>query len=515
MLAVALLFALAAGTPVGAKEASETATRVAALEAQYAKLRKHADTADFSQRMDVIRALGKLDSPRARAFLLDIVRRGPVVDDKVLAVLALGNKLDVPTATSVADLIAKDPAPVLVEALDDAFGRTNDERVLTWLATRALDHASPAVVQAALDAQYAHADPRARDRALALFAAWDKKRAGMAIAHAAVRALGSINGGEVRPFLIKVAKHQDWRIRLAVADVAAWQKPFDGNVRSMLRTLLEDDVPVVRQRAAASIADAKLEELLPEVAVLLDAAEIKTRAVAHAALRKLTHRDLGYDRRDWLLWWDRKTTTRGGIKPSPSSSVVSYYGVTVQSDRMLFIVDVSGSMSLPRRPGAARIDVARSELRTALAGLDEKALFNVIVFSDKVRTWRKSEVRATKPHRAQVLKWVDKNLADPRGGTYMHAALERAFADNPRMDTIYLLSDGLASDGEPIVPEAILASVRSWNRYRRVVVNTFALTLEDDMPGGLPDASIDPVKRFMQDLANVTGGECTVVERAP
>ena len=139
----------------------------------------------------------------------------------------------------------------------------------------------------------------------------------------------------------------------------------------------------------------------------------------------------------------------------------------------------------------------------------------MIVFSDKVRAWREGEALATKALRTQALKWVDRNLAAPRGGTYMHAALEQAFADNPRMDTIYLLTDGLASDGEPIVPEAILASVRGWNRYRRVVINTFALTLEDDLPGGLPDASLDPVKRFMQQLAKQTGGTCTVVTKAP
>lgn len=512
---MALLVGFASSTRVGANEGVDPATAVATLEAQYRKLQKLEDFRTFTRRMDVIRDLGKLDHPHAREALLGIVRRGKVVDDKALAVLALGSKLDVATATRLADLIAKHAAPVLIEALGDAFGRADGERVLTWLATRALDHASPAVVQAVLDAQYAHADPRARERALALFAAWQGKRDGVDIAHAAVRALGSINGREVRPFLIRAARHGDWRVRLAVADVMAWQKPVDGNVRSALKDLLRDDEPVVKQRAATSIGDARMEELLPGVAALLEDSQLKTRAVAHAALRRLTHRDLGYDPKDWLLWHSRNTTTRSGIKPSPSNSVVSYYGVSVHSDRMLFIVDVSGSMSLPKGTGSARIDVARKELRDALEGLDEKTLFNVIVFSDKVRAWRRGEALATKAHRAQVLKWVDKHLAAPSGGTYMHAALERAFADNPRVDTIYLLTDGLASDGEPIVPEAILASVRSWNRYRRVVINTFALTLEDDMPGGLPDASIDPVKRFMQDLAQVTGGTCTVVTKAP
>ncbi len=507
VLGLALLAPAAAG--------DDPATQVKDLHARYEALQSKKGHTAFTARMDAIRDLAKLDHAAARKALLKIAGDSKVVDDRALAVLGLGRRLDLATARALAAIVAKRPVPVLVQALGDAFSGADGEAVLTWLATDALEHTSPAVAQAALDAQYAHADPRALKRAVALYDAWHEKRDGMAIAHAAVRALGSINGRPVRTFLLRAAEHADWRVRLAVADVMAWQQPYDVNVRGTLKDLLTDDEPVVRQRAAASIGEARMEELLPDVAARLEDPHIKTRAVAHTALRALSHRDLGYDPRDWLLWWKRRSTTRGGLKPSPSSSVVTYYGVNVHSDRLIFVVDISGSMAMPRVAGKARIDVARRELRRALGNLDEKTLFNVIVFSDKVRAWRRGEVLATKANLVKARTWVDKALTDPQGGTYMAAALEKAFAENPRMDTVYLLTDGLASDGEPIVPEAILQSVGGWNRYRRVVIHTFALTLEDEFPDGLPDASLDPVKRFMRDLAKATGGTCTVVTKAP
>ena len=83
------------------------------------------------------------------------------------------------------------------------------------------------------------------------------------------------------------------------------------------------------------------------------------------------------------------------------------------------------------------------------------------------------------------------------------------------MDTVFLLTDGLASDGEPIVPEAILASVSGWNRYRRVTINTFALTLEEESEHGTTGLDLTAIKRFMRQLAEATGGTCTVVTKAP
>ena len=214
-----------------------------------------------------------------------------------------------------------------------------------------------------------------------------------------------------------------------------------------------------------------------------------------------------------------------GPLPKSSSSVPTYYGVNVHSDRLLFIVDLSGSMAFPWGRDDTRIAVARDELKKVLTNLaPEKngaalegpaTLFNVIVFSDQVSSWRKGEAVATRKNVAEALEWVTKTFEQPTGGTYMHAALEKAFAENPNVDTIFLLTDGLATDGEPIVPEAILASLNVWNRYRRVVIHTIALTLEELDPRGVPKRNLDEIKKFMRQIANLTHGECKIVTRPP
>ncbi len=515
LLLVVIAVLLGGGPAQGGEAATGAVAKADALRATYEKLGKYNDFRSFTRRMAAVRALGEIAHPHARHILLEIVRKAKVLDDKAVATIALGAELDVATAKTLAGLVAQRPHSLLVQALADAFTRASDDATLTWLATDALRNKSRAVVAAALDAEYVHADPRCRERAQELFDIYSVKRAGMPIAHAAVRALGSIGGPQVRSFIIAAVGHDDWRVRLAAADVMAWQEPVDVNIRGALRRLLVDDQPVVRQRAAQTIGEAKMLELLPSVAARLDDPHLRTRAVAHEALVHMTDKDLGYGSDSWITWFERRPEHIENLKPSPSKSVATYYGVSIYSDRLIFIVDVSGSMALPRGTRETRMQVARAELQKVLTHLDPKTLFNVIVFSDKVKAWRRGEALATKNTVARALKWIDRTLDEPRGGTYMYAALQKAFSENPEMDTICLLTDGLATDGEPIVPEAILASVGGWNRYRRVEINTFALTLEKDQPDAVRPENLAAIKHFMRRLAQVTGGTCTVIDHAP
>ena len=351
-----------------------------------------------------------------------------------------------------------------------------------------------------------------------IFQEQSQRKRGADLAFGAVRALGAIGGPEVRTFLLRAVGNADFRVRLAAAEVMAAQEPMDVNIRGALRKLLVDDEPVVRQVTAMTIgktASDEVKELIPELADRLEDAHIKTRDVAHRALKRLTDKDFGFDPAHWKSWWKNRSETPGPKKPAPSTSVSTYYGVNVHSDRLLFIVDLSGSMAFPWGQDTTRIDVAREELAKALTKLDPGTLFNIIVFSDKVKSWRKGAVLAKPDTVERALKWMDKVFKEPRGGTFMHAALERAFIENPRVDTIFLLTDGLATDGEPIVPEAILASVGTWNRYRRVVINTFALTLEDLDKKGMNEANLAQIKRFMQQLARLTDGQAKVVTDLP
>lgn len=519
LLLLAVLCSATGLAPGASAEENGPTARADALHETYEKFLNHTDFTSFSRRMEAIRTLGTLEGPEARKHLLAIARTAKTIDDRVVAFTALGPKLDVAEAKALAGVASRKRDPLLTQALAQAFILASDEDVLTWLATDAFEIKAPSVLQAVLDAQSIHADPRARERLHAVFEKQREKRRGMALAYAALRAIGIIADPRDRTFLLRLPSNRfDWRLRLAGAETIARQKPVDINVRGAIVQYLNDDHALVNEAAAEGIGRAGIVELTDNLADLLRDDYLRTRQVAHAALREMHRKDLGWDPDTWKRWWKSRADVPKDIQQEPSSSTTTYYGVKVRSDRLLFIIDLSGSMAFPWGEPTAktRIGVARRQLEKVIGDLDEKTLFNVIVFSDKVQPWRKNgEVLASEEAKADALAWIAKRFEKPQGGTFMHAALETAFEQNPNIDTIFLLTDGLATDGEPIVPEAILASVNRWNRFRRVVVHTFALTLEDLQPDGLQKTNLEQIKRFMRRLANLTGGECRIITKPP
>ena len=516
VLAAAALASDGSGRALAADD--DPKERADALQEAWAKGVRYTDFASFSKRMDVIRALGKLPGPRARKHLLAIARTAKGIDDRIVAFTTLGRGLDVAEAETLADIVDRTRDPLLAQSLAQAYILARGEEVRTWLATKALEHKQPLVLQAVLDAEAIHADPRARPGLHAVFERTKDKARSAPLAHGALRALGSIASPEDRTFLLRIPSYDDPRLRLAGAEMIARQRPVDINVRGAIVTYMHDANPVVREAAIEGTGRAGIVELTENLADRLEDEHLRTRDVAHKALIEMHGHDLGWDPDDWKRWWKTRSGVPKDLRMEPSTSVTSYYGVKVRSDRLLFIIDLSGSMAFPwgAEVDKTRIGVAKQQLVRAIEGLDERSLFNVIVFSDKVKAWRKGgEVTASKEAKADALRWIDKTFEKPTGGTFMHAALEEAFEKNPQVDTIFLLTDGLATDGEPIVPEAILASVNRWNRFRRAVIHTFALTLEDLQPDGLHKENLADIKTFMRRLATLTGGESRVVTKPP
>lgn len=496
----------------------DPAKRADALHARYEAGVKHTDFGSFSRRMDAVRALGRLDTPRARKHLLAIASGAKGIDDRIVAFMTLGPRMSVDEAKTLARIVDRRRDPLLAQSLAQAYILAERDDVHAWLATDALTLKQPLVLQAVLDAQTIHADARARPGLLAVFERVKDRPRDATLAYGAVRAIGAIADREDRTFLLRVPGHEDARVRLAGAETIARQKPVDINVRGAIVTYLHDESPVVREAALEAVGQAGIVELTDNVADALEDEHLRTRAVAHAALVEMHRRDLGWDPTDWKRWWKTRKDLPGDRKMEPTSSVARYYGMQVRSDRVLFIIDLSGSMAFPwgAEVDKTRIGVAKQQLTQAIESLGKHTLFNVIVFSDDVKAWRKTgETLASTSAKADALAWIDKTFEKPTGGTYMHAALEEAFARNPQVDTIYLLTDGLATDGEPIVPEAILASVHRWNRFRRVVIHTIALTLEDLQPDALRKESLAGIKQFMRRLASLTGGEYRVVKTPP
>jgi len=212
------------------------------------------------------------------------------------------------------------------------------------------------------------------------------------------------------------------------------------------------------------------------------------------ALWRLTGKPFGKRVASWTSWWEAEGKT---FQPIPEgelaamqleaderrlrqvSSVAKFFGIKIESQRVIFIIDVSGSMvellraKYAGEQGTARIDVAKRELAQAVESLDTAALFNIIAFSSGVERWRNEGIAtATAATREEGLDYVRKLGAG--GGTNIYGALEMAFQDLD-VDTIVMLSDGEPSVGDVIDPGLIRAAVAEWNQHRGVLVHTVAL----------------------------------------
>jgi len=207
----------------------------------------------------------------------------------------------------------------------------------------------------------------------------------------------------------------------------------------------------------------------------------------------------------WRAWWQKEGPTHkvsplgDGEKPKSGraapGTVVTYCDIPVRSDRVVFVVDVSGSMSQPfGTGGGTRLDEAKRQLVRVLGMLPSKAKTNVVTFGTGAVTFRDTLQDLDEKLRLSA-EIFTKGLA-ARGATNVHAGLQRAFAD-PEVDTIFLLTDGAPSAGPIVAPDALAKEIAAWNLGRGLRIHTVAL-------GGKSE--------FLERLARESGGEHTVAK---
>ena len=155
----------------------------------------------------------------------------------------------------------------------------------------------------------------------------------------------------------------------------------------------------------------------------------------------------------------------------------------------------------PRSGESSRLTVAKRELVKALGGLEDGARFNLVLYASDVWPMHDKLVTMEEKARADVLERVDEFKAV--GGTNIYGALQAALElagvededewSEPKIDTIFLLSDGRPSVGVTTDPEEILAFVEEKNASAGIVIHTIGLS-------GAQDAY------FLQELAERNGG---------
>jgi HEAT repeat protein len=528
----ALLLALAGAG--GA--AQEPAAVLEEVQRQYEALGKHRDLvgvrlADRAlERLATLAAAPERVREDACLFLERILRQPDSTDLyfrlRVTAARVIGllsghparTETLVKLATRPGSSSADDGLDVFVER---ALGQVRTAAQVAWLLDR-LDGTDRAALRLALgglarmetEGHFGIVRPHVH-RILALAADDDPE-----IRCRAVLLLGRVADDATLPALLRAGQDAEMPVRLAAAEALGHKLDRPG-VDAVLARCLEDPSARVREEAVIAFRRAPDRGVIPVLVGRLAREPLRLRAAIAETLKAITGLDFGPEAKPWEEWMvsaraAKRLFDAGPDRPPGGRSryANTYYGLPVLSDRILFVIDVSGSMAFHvagrgvsgQKGNTSRLEVARAELSRTLKSLDSRTEFNILVFSDSVLPWkRRGLLKGTKDNLAVAQQFVAGLRAS--GGTNSYGALEEAFRDFPTIDTVYFLSDGSPTVGPTFVHERILLAVHRWNRLRGVRIHAIAL-LAGDAP--TPDLAVqddeDDAARFMAALARETGG---------
>ncbi|MHC4959896.1 MAG: VWA domain-containing protein [Planctomycetota bacterium] len=226
-----------------------------------------------------------------------------------------------------------------------------------------------------------------------------------------------------------------------------------------------------------------------------------TQAAMARALESMTGKKFGTHPDSWRKWWDGQQSKLlgGGLPPRPEErgrepgafeGKGHFYGIPQVSLKIIYIIDVSGSMKKVV-DGKTRLEGCKTELSRAISQLPRLAQFNVVLYNHEVKVWKDRMVvagplkKGGKSNKEAAREFYKKAL--PVSSTNIYDALRRAFEvvgegakkrKRPlAADTIYMLTDGSPTtpDGKMDDTEKILEGVRKWNALGRVTIHTIGI----------------------------------------
>lgn len=509
VLGVALVLAAAALAPVASGPwlpVARAADPLAEMLGEWAIVSRRRDEAGETEQRAVLARIAALETPESRAALRRL-RDEYGSGDSAQAIRILG-----------AEMVRADPEAVdqairwvedrrdalLLDRLGEALAEVGNPESRRQLRERLLSRAPPPV-----KVQIVRGFGLAGDREAVPAILFLLRETNLDVRVEALDALGAIGdlraGGPIQVFL---HDPDPW-----VREAAARALGTVSSARSVppLLTALSDPAPRVAESAAASLARLDAQAAVPALVARLAAvgeSDLRLAAAFARALEKLTGKGFGVDPQRWVAWWEAvkdRPWSREALAPDGTTLPGRrYYGFPVHSSRLVFVLDVSRSMGWNDR-----LESAKGELIRVLQELPASTRFNLVIYSDVARAWAPGLQEATPARVRRAVAFV--GAAEPDNGTNTADAIRLALAD-PEADTVFFLSDGHPTIGDPIDPERILLEVRQANRHRRVQIHCVALLRGAPPPGwaGMEDRL--RAASFLRRLADQSGGHVEVVE---
>lgn len=474
---------------------------------------------DSAERVEYVYALKQIDDPEVAKVLLPVMRD----DDPQVATAALEVIADLPSEAARAPLlpvVEKGKPTQSLPLVVRAAGEGN------WMEFRDF-----------IRLHIAHKDDEVR--------LWT------------VTALTQMGDTESLAGFAGIATADDNKlVRVAAVDaLGAMGKGKEDIVGGALVSALSDETLEVQTAGCLALRTVRIKAAIPVLIDLLEKGEGRVLESVFPTLIAITDLQFTDDPKLWRNWWTRaadsyeiptdeelakRREARQKIAEEyrPTKSEATFMGIDTPSTRVVFVIDVSGSMEELvldrenfRERGYTRfgkLDIVKEELIRTIENLDGNVIINIYAFASQVYSWRKRMVAANALNRRSAIAFIRK--LQPVGGadasarasaglkgssgldagrTNTYAALltslgieleNGAMATTPDgseevdspVDTVFFLSDGRPSIGTLVDPDDILESVTELNRFRRVTLHTIAIG--------------EFQKDFMQDLANRNGG---------
>lgn len=492
----------------------EKAARLQVIEAEYEELKRNQDIIPTRTRRNRVIFVGEMRYPESGKFLKKVFDGDRDMRTRVAALVAIGKCGDFDTIESTVKkaIAGAKKEPVFAASLPRMFEHVETPEAKEWMLSR-LKQKDPDVLASVVEAVGLTENEAALDDLKDLL----ENEKDLTVRFEVLRAYGRCGKRKAVGKLLSYLSAEDWQLRMAAAEGLGYAGQPEA-VEELRRLIIRGEEPIVVETALEAVARLGTRDAVEPLIEGLKVGRLRARQKVRAALRRIARdefrmeKDYHVDPNSWAKWWDK---VKRGVDPDDptftESETASYFHFPIHSDRVLFILDISGSMNWPDAPRDSgikpsdwdkrRIDVAHRELYAALRALAKQnqgrempkakkgetsdvpvapdadgneppTLFNLATFAGVVTAWKQEAVLATEENVEEGIAWIEKQL--PRGGTATYDAL--AFGClQPKVDTVYFLSDGVPSLGKYEEQETILAEVRKLNRFNRVSINTIAL----------------------------------------
>lgn len=222
-------------------------------------------------------------------------------------------------------------------------------------------------------------------------------------------------------------------------------------------------------------------------------------------LRERTGYKVGTDVRAWRYWLLHHRTQEtpfkyiGKVTPSSKGDTLTYMGIPVTGEAVVFLTDASGSMNqqLGSEAKYTRGQRAVKELRHLLPRLREGSSFELIFFAGWANQLNKGMNPKNKTNLARAEEWLSRQAFG--GGTNLYQGLHEMM-QLEGVTEVFVLTDGDPSVGDIIDMGRIRHKVARWNRWRGVRISTIGI------------GCTAQGKSFLWKLAKENRGHCVIID---